>query len=220
MTNTGKDLMARIKRLRVLLDDLGEGEIPRERRDEVIKRLKEIWAYIKRPDVGLDAHKLDRIEKLEWRPPELWFTIERHGALVLGSTRAELQHWRVNLETGEADYVKGYRQVYPRRKPWRTAEIHKVAYEIAQLILSGKEDDRLRWISDRKVQVLTRKIIPGYSQLPRRTSAGRLKRFYKILEDYLRDKGWVRKGSYFEKIEDNQRSDTLYGNPTIENSRP
>ena len=197
-----RERMDRIERLRALLEDIGEGEIPQEKRDEVIKYLKEIWDDLKRPDTGLDAYKLDRIEELEWRPPKLSFLIERHGAVVLESTRAELQYWWVNLETGEADYVeRGYRQIYSRIKPWRTAEIRKVAREIAQLVLSGKEDDRLRWISDRKVQVLTKRIIPDYSWLPKQTLEGRRKRFYRVLEDYLRDKGWVRKGSYLEKIE-------------------
>ena len=42
------------------------------------------------------ASKLGRMEKVEWQPPYLTFSIERHGATVKGSTRAELQNWQVD----------------------------------------------------------------------------------------------------------------------------
>ena len=40
-------------------------------------------------------HKLDRIEDLQWDPPELSFITERHGAMVVGeSSREEIQSCR------------------------------------------------------------------------------------------------------------------------------
>jgi hypothetical protein len=45
--------------------------------------------------------KLDRMENPRWEPPIFRFEIERHGAASLGSSRAEIQTWAVNLETGE-----------------------------------------------------------------------------------------------------------------------
>lgn len=36
---------------------------------------------------------------------------------------------------------------------------------------------------------------------PKQTLEGCRKRFYRVLEDYLGDGGWVHKGSYLEKIE-------------------
>jgi hypothetical protein len=39
---------------------------------------------------GMNASKLARMEAVRWEPPILSFTIERHGATALGSTRAEV----------------------------------------------------------------------------------------------------------------------------------
>jgi hypothetical protein len=45
---------------------------------------------------GMEGYKLlGRIEDVTWGPPTLTFTIERHGGTVMGSSRAELQHWEV-----------------------------------------------------------------------------------------------------------------------------
>jgi hypothetical protein len=47
---------------------------------------------------GMEAYKLlGRMESISWNPPVLSFTIERHGGTVLGSTRADLQSWEVNV---------------------------------------------------------------------------------------------------------------------------
>jgi hypothetical protein len=55
---------------------------------------------------------LYRAEDVAWTPPFLTFTLERHGGTVNGSSRAELHHWEVNIETGVATIVKvGRRQL-------------------------------------------------------------------------------------------------------------
>jgi hypothetical protein len=46
----------------------------------------------------MHAGKLGRMEDVRWEPPVLSFRIERHGAMGVGSTRAELQNWRVDLD--------------------------------------------------------------------------------------------------------------------------
>ena len=46
----------------------------------------------------MHAGKLGRMEAVRWDPPVLSFTIERHGAMSGGSTRAELQQWRIDLD--------------------------------------------------------------------------------------------------------------------------
>src|SRR5438445_9081548 len=62
----------------------------------------------------MGAWKLHRAEDLLWKPPFLSFTIERHGATVLGSSRAELQDWMVNLHLETARCAGGrYRQLWP-----------------------------------------------------------------------------------------------------------
>ena len=64
-------------------------------------------------------HKLDRIEDLQWDPPELSFITERHGAMVVGeSSREEIQSWTVNLDALTAmASICGFRQKTPAQ-PW------------------------------------------------------------------------------------------------------
>lgn len=55
----------------------------------------------------MEAHKLlSRMEQIVWEPPVLTFVIARHGGMVLGSTRAELQHWAVDLNKMTAEITK------------------------------------------------------------------------------------------------------------------
>ena len=63
---------------------------------------------------AMEPYKLNRMEKAEWQPPILSFVVERHGGTALGSTRADLQHWTVNVETKEANcHIAGHRQLEP-----------------------------------------------------------------------------------------------------------
>jgi hypothetical protein len=64
---------------------------------------------------GMTADKLfGRMEDVAWDPPVLRFVVERHGATVLGSSRAELHRWTLNIEERTADsYTAGYRRRYP-----------------------------------------------------------------------------------------------------------
>lgn len=186
-----------MEQLQTLLDNIGSGKIPEDQRFEVIGRLKGLWDDIDKPDVKLYAFKLDRAESLEWDSPNLRFDIERHGGTALGSSRAELQTWWVDLKKGEADYFEsGYRQIKPRQRPWYADE---PAREVAQLIINKQRDARLKWLSDQKVQVLTREIIP---KGPKQTVDGRRQRFYKALDKRLESEGWTRSRSYFEKEAD------------------
>jgi hypothetical protein len=52
--------------------------------------------------------KLARMEQAEWHPPVLTFIVERHGTMVLRSTKAELQAWTVDVDKLAA---------YPRQSP-------------------------------------------------------------------------------------------------------
>lgn len=64
---------------------------------------------------GMEAYKLlGRMESISWNPPVLSFTIERHGGTVLGSTRADLQSWEVNVQNHSAICgAGGHRQLEP-----------------------------------------------------------------------------------------------------------
>jgi hypothetical protein len=63
----------------------------------------------------MKAEKLyGRMESVLWEPPLLTFVIERHGSTIRGSTRAELQHWTVDVNQGTATLaLGGHRQLYP-----------------------------------------------------------------------------------------------------------
>jgi hypothetical protein len=114
----------------------------------------------------MHAGKLARMEAVRWEPPILSFTIERHGAMALGSTRAELQHWRVDFDLIRASCVKdrGYRQLLPRAE---RVKAEPVATEIAEAINAGRADERLSWGRDGTVRVVLTKVFPygsGYMQ--------------------------------------------------------
>ena len=129
--------------------------------------------------------KVSRAEKLCWNPPILSFQMERHGATVMGSTRAEIQRWEVNLETLEASCdTVGRRQLVPMDKRLDTA---KLAAEIASLVTSNREDERLKWLSTDKVRVKISEVIPEtYVE----TTISRRKRFRKQLAAELAKQGW------------------------------
>jgi hypothetical protein len=128
----------------------------------------------------------DRVEHMEWNPPLLSFHIERHGATVMGSTRAEIQQWEVDVGKGTATLVGfGMRQLYPMDQ---RLNVRPIADEIAAIIVSGKEDERVRR-KGKTVTVLTGKIIPATN---RQTTAARRKRLAQELERLLIAKGWRR----------------------------
>jgi hypothetical protein len=145
---------------------------------------------------GMHAGKLARMEAARWEPPMLSFTIERHGAMAMGSTRAELQRWRVDTRRLQASCIKdrGYRQLRQRAEPVKTEPI---AAELGDAISAGQRDDRLKWGHDGSVRVVLTKVFPygsGYMQ----TIAGRRKRFRAALTELLAARGWreVRRDVY------------------------
>jgi len=184
-----------LKELRKLLDGIAPGPIRGDIREEIVDLLAGCWDVFDRPDTKLDAHKLSRIESLRWNPPILSFTIERHKGIVHGSTRAELQHWSVDLNSVTADYTGTYHQVYPRQAPW---EAEPIAKQVAQSIIKGSEDLRLKWLGPAKVKILTRKILPQFDSSPKQTTEGRRRRFYHALDNYLEPLGWKRNRNIYE----------------------
>src|SRR5262249_33655693 len=71
------------------------------------------WGDLEADDGGMESYKLlNRMEDVTWTPPRLNFAVERHGGTVMGSSRAELQHWEVDLENRTAMLAKtGHRQL-------------------------------------------------------------------------------------------------------------
>lgn len=161
--------------------------------DELERIVAECWDDLDGSDEGgMEACKLlGRMEQVVWTPPMMSFVIERHGGLTCGSTRAEVQHWAVNLDTNEATISKeSYRQVQtmaPR------APVKATADEITQLILGRMPDSRLQWRNDDSVSVLLHKIYPKDSG-SHRTVTERRNRFRRYVEEALAKHDWYRVG--------------------------
>ncbi|MFY9987545.1 MAG: hypothetical protein WAK31_22500 [Chthoniobacterales bacterium] len=99
--------------LRVALNSRPAGEICNNEKEQIKMLLSEAWELFDGHDQGAtDAYKLYRAEKLQWQSPTLSFLLERHGRTNMGSTRADLQYWEVDLDTRQASIVKvGWRRV-------------------------------------------------------------------------------------------------------------
>src|SRR4051794_5739582 len=95
-----------IDKLQTYLSGLAPGPITDAAELEGL--LEPCWhAFVGSDNGGMEGRKLlGRMEDGAWDPPLLTFTVERHGATVLGSTRAELQKWTVDLEKRTASLVE------------------------------------------------------------------------------------------------------------------
>jgi len=172
--------------LRDYLDASGPGAIPNI--DDLVALLTPLWPTL----VGSDAEamatrKLGRMEDPVWKPPLLRFRIERHGGTVLGSTRAAMQTWTVDLAKCTAAVVEdGHRQLRPQA-PRLT--VQPLVEELIQLIASGANDRRLTWSPDRtSVRVRIGEVIPSAGA--QQTVAGRRRRLRENLDPAIIAIGW------------------------------
>jgi hypothetical protein len=193
-------------RLRSLLDCLAPGPIPDA--TEVERSLVACWDdFAGHDESGMAAHKLiSRMETVIWQPPILTFTIERHGGTVLGSTRAELHCWTVDLDAMTAlCTVVGQRTVGPTAKPVRENELQLIAQEIVELVRIGVIDHRLVWKDSDTVHIVIEQITPstGFA----RTIQGRRKRLRQLLEELLEKGGWSHVGRNVFKRSANKNDD-------------
>jgi hypothetical protein len=154
--------------------------------------LAAVWDDLGGDQGGMTGDKLiGRMEQVEWNAPLLTFTIERHGGTVLGSTRAELQHWIIDLDHRTATCRStGHRQLSPMAK---RVDVSPIAEEVAGKIVNGEADDRLHWCGDERVRVEMSRIFPDRSGF-KQTVQGRRKRFREALMERLCPRGWVHLG--------------------------
>jgi hypothetical protein len=183
-----------LKNLKEYLFTLSPGPI----RDVVILEglLSEAWEEFEDDYGGLSGDKIiGRLEEVKWYPPVLGFTIERHGAMKYGSSRAELQDWVLNVIDGTASYtVTGYRQVYKRSPALKTKPL---AEQIGKLIIERKETDMLQWYDNKtRVRIIIGEVIP--EDTAKQTVVARRKRFRRDLTEYLSQYGWeqIRPNNY------------------------
>lgn len=161
---------------------------PVDGRNNVLSLLGQCWGeFHASRNESTTAAKLLRAEDVIWDPPNLRFTLERHGGTVLGSSRADLHRWSVDLEKRTA-VIDSYsrRQVRPMDARWGA---DTVADELVKLILAGKTDGRLSWKSDGSVRVLIDKVLPvgGFKA----TRAGRSKRLREAIRSGVQSHGWM-----------------------------
>lgn len=153
--------------------------------------LAEAWPHLTGGDEhGMAADKLSgRTEDMEWSPPRLSFKIERHGGAHLGSSRAELQSWIVNVQELRASGAPcGHRRLRPTAP---SLDVRALASAVAESILAGEREPRLRWQASDQVHVVMDECIPASG--PKQTTASRRKRFHAALEEELASHGWVRR---------------------------
>lgn len=150
--------------------------------------LAAVWDELYGDDGGMEGYKLlNRMEKPIWNPPVLTFRIERHGAASLGSSRAEVQEWTVDLGAMTTTVsVVGRRQIGPLQP---RLDVKPIAADLCSAILTGKQDDRLKWDGNSKVRVLMGKVLPEGSAV-KETLAARRKRLRDELSRLLAPEGW------------------------------
>jgi hypothetical protein len=174
--------------IRKCLGSVPAGPVPDRLGIDVL--LADAWDQFEGSDVyRTTAGKLrGRIENLTWSPPVLTFEIERHGGTVAGSSRAELHSWSVDLEALTATCWTGrHRQLYERERP---LDVRPLVDGLVSSIETGGNHESVKMSGDGTIRVLVSKIIPDTGA--KQTDAGRRKRFRLLLEQRLRDRGWVR----------------------------
>ena len=108
--------MSKLTDLKGILNKLPAGAIAIGMRRTILELVEECWDDLMGSrDTKMGVWKICRdngAENLTWAPPNLSFSIDRHGGTVLGSKRAERQTWTLNLETATArPHVSGYRSM-------------------------------------------------------------------------------------------------------------
>lgn len=177
-----------LQRFRQFMVNIPNGDVSADNRSELVGLLANCWDRFTGSDMErMRANKLARMEDIAWHSPSLSFSIERHGGTVLGSTRATLQRWVVDLDQGVAEcHVEGYRQIYPRSA---SVDVEPIADELVKLIVKGKQDERLQWTKGGNLRVLSGRIFPD-SSAPRETLEGRRGRLGGAISKRLLPLGW------------------------------
>jgi hypothetical protein len=197
-------------RIRILwseLNNIPQGKVESEAKNRIIHLLADCWDELQGGDeTSMTRFKLHRAEELSWNPPVLSFVIERHGATVLGSSRAELHKWHVNLHDGTAYCQRGsYRQLYPTSPRLNVKPIAARVYEAVKQGTASNCDllkqGIVVWNGDDQVSVKHGMLIPGHGYP--QTVAGRRKRFRNELQNLMKTLGWqlvsVKRAMTFER---------------------
>ena len=181
--------MADIGEILASLAGTPPGPLPETTQRELETSLSSCWGLLDGSSAGgMEGYKLrGRTEEMAWNPSMLRFQIERHGAVVNGSARAELQGWEIDLQRRTATLVSSGRR--QNRPTAARVDLSAIAAEIASIVNQGRDDARIVR-RDMTVRILTGDIIPSTNS---QTTAGRRRRFSLGLERLVRPQGWRRK---------------------------
>jgi hypothetical protein len=186
-----------IENLVRVLNRVPAGAIPASISDELFKYVVASWNEFSGSSItNMDALKIlrdDGPDEVTWHPPCLSFVIDRHGATVLGSTRAEKQQWTLNLEKRTADQMPiGYRQLRPNASK---LDVKPLADGVRKAVQEGPSspsqlvsDGIIVWKNDDELTVFHGKIVRGGGY--QRTVSGRRKRFIADLKAKMELFGW------------------------------
>jgi hypothetical protein len=206
--DTGQRTSPSVQLLLAALNDTPQGAIQGSARDKIIELLRGCWQDLEGADeTSMEAWEICRLEDLSWNPPLLSFTIERHGATVLGSSRAELHKWTVipNLATAKCA-PGGYRQLV---KAAPKLDVKSIAARVCDAVQQGPASncDLVKqgivvWRDSGHCSINHLALLPsdGYRQ----TVAGRRRRLRDELRKRMQALGWQLVDEYrsmkFEKI--------------------
>jgi hypothetical protein len=173
--------------LRKYLSSLTSGPIRDSKKLE--RLLAPVWEDFTATEGGMEGCKLhDRMEQVIWSPPDLTFSIERHGSLCQGSTRAEVQHWRISIEVTSA-ILEGttHRQTKPMSP---RLDACSKAKEIVAAVQDARQDvEFLKWTGEGMVRVLMVKLVPPDSGF-KQTRQDRRKQLREELSKLMPLGGW------------------------------
>ena len=178
-----------LDRLRSYMKKAPAGAVKSSDVPKVVSLLAECWSDLAGPfEGGMADYKLHgRTEGLSWNPTELSFTIERHGAVVMGSVYAELQNWVVDVVKGSARRQTGGKRVIGQKA--KPLKVGPLVEDVIELIRARADDPQLKWQNPDRVRVMIGQIIPGDSAA-KQTLKGRRIRFSLELETQMRAIGW------------------------------
>jgi hypothetical protein len=189
--------MKKLAELKAILNKLPQGSIPVRMRNQVLELVETVWDKFEGSgQTKMDVWKIGRddgTEDLTWDPPDLSFTIDRHGGTVMGSTRAERQTWTLNLETITATpHVSGYRQLQPNSPKLDVTPFVKAICEAAKRGPASPSDlidgGLVEWRGNDEIRVRHADLIPNVG--PKDTISGRRKRLREKLKSEMTAIGW------------------------------
>jgi hypothetical protein len=194
LPDTSQKVLPSIQALSDELSKTPKGAIPEAARDEIITLLAHCWRDLQGAgETSMEDWKLNRLEDLSWNPPLLSFTIERHGGTVLGSTRAELHKWTVNVTLGSASCTRGrYRQLVPTAP---RLDVKPIAARVCDSVQQGPASNCelvkqgiVVWHGGDHILIKHGVLIPndGYQ----RTISGRRRKFCNELTNMMKPLGW------------------------------